>query len=620
MGLRINNLFALKANNQLLRTQKAIARSLERLSSGQRVTGAQDDIVALSRNSGLTAQIRGLAAANLGINSALGMIATAESAVSAQMDIVHRMKEIALRASNGTATVEDRANLNQELESLYAEYQRIATQTSFDGTNLLDGSFSLKTIQLGASKGDKLQFGIESTTASRIIVQDNTYGTGAFATSVTSATAGTSWGLTTADFNGDGNADVAVADGTAIDIFLGNGNGTFAARRTLASTAKYIEQADFNGDGNVDLVTSSEGSTMDIILGNGNGTFAARTTLAPGGTIHAWMSIGDMNGDAKQDIVVSNYTDNTTSVLLGNGNGTFAARVTLGSGSNEVALADLNGDGYLDVLMAWGNANAALGNGNGTFGAVTGTAVGTSPVGIDAGDLNGDGKVDVVTADMASLTGSILLGNGNGTFAAKTNAPAGTERFSVRLTDLNGDGYLDMLNMGQNDVWSLNINLGNGNGTFKPTTVALTAITNWPSFAVDDFTGDGVKDIVAANSWSSTISLLVGNSTTVTEAATISVATQEDAEALLTALDNAVSNLQDVQGNLSAIHSRLDETVVGNLLLSENLQEARSVSMDVDFATEVAELVKNQILQDVQVAVLTQANLQVKLVAQLLKN
>jgi flagellin len=181
---------------------------------------------------------------------------------------------------------------------------------------------------------------------------------------------------------------------------------------------------------------------------------------------------------------------------------------------------------------------------------------------------------------------------------------------------LNGDGILDLISSDFGDN-RLSIFRGNGNGTFQARTQVTTGAGDY-RVAAGDFNGDGVVDLVSADRTDNTISILMGNSTATTGAADLSVETQADAEDLLTLLDTAITNLQSAQGNLAAIHSRLDETVAGNLLLSENLQEARAASMDVDFATEVAELVKNQILQDVQVAVLTQANLQIQLVTKLL--
>src|SRR5436190_147191 len=105
MGLRINtNLSSLKAQNQLQKTQKAIARSLERLSSGLRVNSPRDDAGAYVMGVRLTSQIRGFAQGIQNINQGLGIVSTAEAGVSSQLDIVLRMREIALQASNTSLT------------------------------------------------------------------------------------------------------------------------------------------------------------------------------------------------------------------------------------------------------------------------------------------------------------------------------------------------------------------------------------------------------------------------------------------------------------------------------------------------------------------------------------
>src|SRR5690349_15401587 len=116
MGLRIQNpLLTLRASNALKRTQTSIARSLERLSTGQRVNSPRDDAHAYTLGVGLTAQIRGLSQSLLGVNTAVGMIETADAAVSTQLSIVQRMRELALEASSETLSASDRSNLNQEV-------------------------------------------------------------------------------------------------------------------------------------------------------------------------------------------------------------------------------------------------------------------------------------------------------------------------------------------------------------------------------------------------------------------------------------------------------------------------------------------------------------------------
>jgi flagellin-like hook-associated protein FlgL len=181
----------------------------------------------------------------------------------------------------------------------------------------------------------------------------------------------------------------------------------------------------------------------------GTGRFAARSTVATGGSPQS-VTLGDLNGDGVLDMVTADgaFGANTASIMLGNGDGTFKARTTVQTGANprSVTLGDLNGDGVLDMITAdtgGSTASIMLGNGDGTFKARTTVQTGAFPYSVTLGDLNGDGVLDIVTA--GGTTASIMLGNGEGTFKAPTTASTGLSSVSATLGDLNGDGVLDII-------------------------------------------------------------------------------------------------------------------------------------------------------------------------------
>jgi VCBS repeat-containing protein len=183
-----------------------------------------------------------------------------------------------------------------------------------------------------------------------------------------------------------------------------------------------------------------------------------------------------------------------------------------GSAPRSVAIGDLNGDGKLDLVVPNFGSNdisIRLGNGDGTFGPTTNIAAGTSPISVAVCDLNGDGKLDLAVANHNSNNISVLLGNGNGTFAAATNLGTGTGPASVAVADFNGDGKLDfaVANYYSSDISVL---LGNGNGTFAPATNFATG-SGANSIAVGDFNGDGKLDLVTANYFTNNVSVLLGN-------------------------------------------------------------------------------------------------------------
>jgi len=196
------------------------------------------------------------------------------------------------------------------------------------------------------------------------------------------------------------------------------------------------------------------------------------------------------------------------------GTGRFAARSTVATGGSpqSVTLGDLNGDGVLDMVTADGafGANTAsimLGNGDGTFKARTTVQTGANPRSVTLGDLNGDGVIDIITGDRNDNKASIMLGNGDGTFKARTTVQTGANPRSVTLGDLNGDGVLDMITADTGGS-TASIMLGNGDGTFKARTTVQTGAFPY-SVTLGDLNGDGVLDIVTAGG--TTASIMLGN-------------------------------------------------------------------------------------------------------------
>lgn len=316
--------------------------------------------------------------------------------------------------------------------------------------------------------------------------------------------------------------------------------------------AEAVATADLNGDGKPDLVvvnacggdSSCAGGTVAVLLNKSNGTFDTAVTYGTNGWLPQALAVGDVNGDGKPDIIVANNctsnpgtascsTDGNVGVLLGNGDGTFLPAVAYDSGgflAVSVAIADVNGDGKPDLLVVSRNGSSAVGSGDGTVAVLLGNGDGTFRTAVNydtrahqseavaVADVNGDGKPDLVVANMCQvgtcdlagdLSGSvsILLGAGDGTFtetANYTSLAAGTNALAVG--DVNGDGKVDIAVSssceGTDDVscgnGAVGVFLGNGDGTFQYSAGYDIFGVGTGTVRIEDVNGDGKPDLVVS--------------------------------------------------------------------------------------------------------------------------
>jgi uncharacterized protein (TIGR03437 family) len=371
--------------------------------------------------------------------------------------------------------------------------------------------------------------------------------------------------VSVADFNGDGKADLAIAnvDAGTVSILLGNGDGTFRAPAAFPVDSEAVSMVamDANGDGKVDIVTSSSVTgTISVLLGNGDGTMKPAKN-SPALTGFSYLASCDMNGDGKPDLAVAYRDRHSVALMMNNGDGTFQAPAEyaigtspshiavapVGSGfalfsmnklaarklvflgrhghfsgrkvypmappnsAQAIASADLNGDGLPDLVVGGPNLLVSLAGPIGPkapvpYSLTTQNQPNPSATSLTIGDLNGDGKADVVVADNATgqtnLGGiGVLLGKGDGTLGAEQVFSAGSHPISVATGDFNADGKLDVAVADSGDPFSgagagVSMLLGKGDGTFQaPVTIGAGRYPPVQIVAAD-LNGDRKLDLV----------------------------------------------------------------------------------------------------------------------------
>jgi hypothetical protein len=267
-----------------------------------------------------------------------------------------------------------------------------------------------------------------------------------------------------------------------------------------------IAVADLTEDGKLDLIDAGDGADGTIFLASefGRYYFMPVSYYTAGGASSS-LAVADLNGDGFPDLVIADY-DNGVSVLLGNRAANFSGNPTgyaAGLDLSAVTVADVNGDGIPDLVVADlggsvgdsdGGVDVLLGNWSGGFGPATAYAAGPNPVSVTVADLNGDGKPDLIVGDEAGGV-DVLLADGLGGFGPATayDTPSGYPGL-LAVADLTGNGKLDLIVGNANGV---DVLLGDGSGGFGPATPYDTGSGNPVSITVADVNGDGKPDLVA---------------------------------------------------------------------------------------------------------------------------
>ncbi len=620
--MKINtNISSLRAQRYLQQTSAAIQRTLESLSSGKRITSARVDASGLAVSSGLEAQRRGINQAIRNLNDGRGFLETADGALSVLSEMIQRMRELAIQAANGALGNEERNYLQNEMTQLLEEYDRVVRDTNFNGTNLLDGSFSSRSLQIGSSVNNQLELSLGSVRSNEVFVKST--GNFEFGQAIFSGQPG-QFNVARVDLDNDGDLDLIEA-GDQLIIWKLNEEGEVEGS-DFSGTAdiQSLVTGDFNGDGFQDVVVGYDNlDGFQIFYNDRSGNFSTSTQYAGGSILD--MKVGDLNMDGIDDLVVFDYANAGWQSWMGNENSSlslsgdylgyldqdqsdaaYASQVD--SFRDDFVLEDFNQDGFLDMYNWFG---LRFGNGDGTFQpTILSTAWDGATYGTGLVDADGDGAKEVL---VSSSSGLQIGSYHNGEFSFRSLSSTMNFLFT-RAADIDGDGDEDFVGMAEQGVNSYLVYFENdGDGNFSQKRDLSATYTD---FEWGDQNNDGIMDAFATTG--TAVMSFTQQHPERSALDDLNISTQTKAQNSLSILDAAQDKILEARAQIGADMSRMDSAANILALTAENIAAAYSQIADTDIASTTAELVKLQVLQQAQIAILGQANVEMQIVLTLL--
>ncbi|VVO04808.1 flagellin [Pseudomonas fluorescens] len=577
MALSVNtNITSLTVQRNLNKAGDALGTSMTRLSSGLKINSAKDDAAGMQIANRLTSQVKGMTVAINNANNGTSIAQTAEGAMQESTNILQRLRELALNSANGDKSQADRDSLQQEFTAKVGELTRIAATTTFGGRNLLDGSFQNVGFQIGSDANQTISFGMSDISATGL---KGTYSEATAAGSLTALAAsvtgnpvtlpgGTPAVTTTTPRVLTAAAFVAPVGAETFDV---NGASvTVSAVDDIDTTITAIS-ASLTAASNTDITATKAGGV--IVL-----TSASGAAINIGGTTTSGLSTGTVTGG------VTSTTPAVPGAL------TAAAEININGTNVQFAVAD----NMAAIATKINTANT-----------------GASATGV-AATVSAEGRLQLTSADGKAIK------LGNGTTAANANGGAGalaklglsagsTEAKLTSATSVSLNGTEVKFTAGStmaDIVSSINSASTGVTASINKTDNTLSLFSTKDITVADGSSGSGLATLGLTTAAAATTSA-VKMETTV---AGLSVLSSASAQQTIQALDGAIQQIDTQRSQLGAVQNRFTSTVANLQSISENSTAARSRVQDADFASEAAELTKQQTLQQASTAILSQAN------------
>ncbi|MGJ3204183.1 flagellin [Geobacillus thermoleovorans] len=560
--MRINhNIAALNTYRQLTFNNTQAAKNIEKLSSGLRINRAGDDAAGLAISEKMRGQIRGLEQAARNAQDAISMIQTAEGALNETHSILQRMRELAVQAANGTATDADRAALQDELNNLTSEINRIGNTTEFNTQKLLNGG-------MGSNGGAKIR---NATSASITAVSAMTAGTvGSVKVTVDNITFNLSGATLT-----DATTATSGLDANDYNEFITElGNKT-------AGGVKLSDLVNITVDSNGILTfeAKSKGASSFIAFSGADSVLGLNTAVSDYGdpTTIERHGLSATTALDSGDVTIS--ADSTFKITVGSES---AVEVTLKGGKTyDTENSDANvAKAEMQELIK--DINAALQEA-GLDGKVTAA-------------LSKDNKVQFISETGKDIT----VEDGTGTPLAALGFTS-NDMTNVKNIDqvvgsgAQGSGFNTKFQIGANTGQSMSLTIND----MRAAALGITGNAGQAGFTSTNTVTNGTNDIKVE--------------------AALNISNKEDASKAIEVIDKAIQMVSAERGKLGAVQNRLEHTINNLGTASENLTAAESRIRDVDMAKEMMEFTKNNILSQAAQAMLAQSNQIPQAVLQLLR-
>ena len=609
------NIASLNAQRNLNSSQSQLNTSLERLSSGLRINSAKDDAAGLAISSRFTTQINGLNQAVRNANDGISLAQTAEGALDASGDSLQRIRQLALQSANSTNSASDRAALNAEVQQLLAEIDRVGQTTQFNGTNILDGSFSSAQFQVGANANQTINFSVAGATTDIL---------GAFQV--------TSSAVSSSAFDGDGltinGIEVGVsAQTSAAGVTAASAAAKATAINAVANQTGVTATATNSVTGSAPLVGVGLSNGELVINGISVGSVASSTSAITQGR----NARDAINAVSTQTGVTATADSSTGALTLTAADGRDITLTTSGTdaATRQVAIQNIQNATGLDASDGVGatvNEVVTL-----TFDAnVSSAASAPAGTGVVTGDTAGTGDTIVIggqtyqfVTDAANVTSgnvAVVLASGAAHGAAITalEAAIDAEVAAGRSTVDTSGTTATTLTLTSNVLGINTVTAGGAVPVEVATNAAAitSAITTPGVVPADDADGKTTRGTLTLSSASNftlggadlAFAGLSSASPALSKLNTVNISTVTGANNAISILDGALSQVNSIRAGLGAVQTRFESTIANLSTTAENLSAARSRILDADFAAETANLTRATILQQAGISILAQAN------------